>query len=329
MMKIIITIPILCFSLVSFSFENLVSGTGITVENKRTLKSSSIPYAIARQGQRVVNNEELVKGFLELESEVYSVSTAPSLIQTKKEGRLLLNNWPLTRWPHAQIPTEISAMLDNATIPGWKQKVEYTSHFKMAGCLNQSPLRFGDVDADAKSELVLFLNGELIIFSPEQGRIVFSTFYEADDWYRQGSLGDENEASDVDGKKYQHHSEMLALNGYEHSAYRSYTKVYVQDFDGDGVSEIVSWRKTYQSYPVGELTGFKLLSNRYEQYKKDESGEYIPQKDTSEASIQGWLTGKSLTWQSGFPSKSECAGQDGQLIPEMHDPLLNDPDVLK
>ena len=45
--------------------------------------------------------------------------------------------------------------------------------------------------------------------------------------------------------------------------------------------------------------------------------------------IQSWLLAKNLTWQKGFLSKSECAGQEGQLIPEIHDPLLNDPDVLR
>jgi hypothetical protein len=44
--------------------------------------------------------------------------------------------------------------------------------------------------------------------------------------------------------------------------------------------------------------------------------------------VKGWLTAKQLTWKKGYPSKSECAGQEGQFIPEMHDVLLNDPDVL-
>ncbi len=317
--KVITIITLIVFSVHSYSFS-LEAGKSRGEMAKSTLKQIYQKYGT-------------LPGFLyeESENKYFSLSKTANAIGIfdLSNEQDVLSGWPLTRWPHAHLPTEISAMLDNATIQGWKQKVEYTSHIKMAGCLNQSPLRFGDVDADAKNELVLFLNGELIIFSPEQGRTVFATFYDADDWYRQGSLGDENEASDVDGKKYQHHSEMLALNGYEHSAYRSYTKVYIQDFDGDGNSDLVSWRKTFQSNPVGDVDGFRLLSNRYDLYKKDASGEYIPQEDTSETTIQSWLTAKNQTWQSGFPSISECAGQEGQLIPEMHDPLLNDPDVLK
>ena len=73
---------------------------------------------------------------------------------------------------------------------------------------------------------------------------------------------------------------------------------------------------------------FEKLSDSHLHYKKV-NNEYQLQTDTAPETIQGWLTDKNLTWQKGFPSKSECAGQEGQLIPEMHDPLLNDPDVLK
>lgn len=34
------------------------------------------------------------------------MSFEPSLIQTKKEGRVLLGNWPLTRWIHLSVPQE-------------------------------------------------------------------------------------------------------------------------------------------------------------------------------------------------------------------------------
>ena len=69
--------------------------------------------------------------------------------------------------------------------------------------------------------------------------------------------------------------------------------------------------------------------------KKDEllvhyalvDGEYKKQS-TSANTIKGWLATRQLTWQKGFPSQSECPGAEGKLIPELHDPLLNDPDVL-
>ena len=61
---------------------------------------------------------------------------------------------------------------------------------------------------------------------------------------------------------------------------------------------------------------------------KVEEGRYATQ-DIDSLAIKGMLAAQSLTWQSGFPTYSECPGQEGQLIPEMHDPLLNDPDVLQ
>jgi len=120
---------------------------------------------------------------------------------------------------------------------------------------------------------------------------------------------------------------------------RSYSKLYVNDFENDGHEDILVWRKVYVSNNKANLQkGFSLIRDEYVHYERDltaqgsseagVTGEYLPQ-ETDSATIQGWLATKNQTWQSGFPSKSECAGQDGQLIPEMHDPLLNDPDVLK
>lgn len=84
----------------------------------------------------------------------------------------------------------------------------------------------------------------------------------------------------------------------------------------------------YRSNLIKEpVAGFTKLSDVYVHYKLTD-GEYKKQT-TEQRVIKGWLDAKNLTWQKGYPSKSECPGKEGQLIPEMHDPLLNDPDVLK
>lgn len=78
-----------------------------------------------------------------------------------------------------------------------------------------------------------------------------------------------------------------------------------------------------------QVPGFTLLRNKYQHYAwSTDQNEYLPQ-ETEESQIQAWLSKNNHTWQTGFPSQSECAGQKGKLIPEMHDPLLNDPDVLR
>lgn len=284
------------------------------IENKSaTGKHRSIGYTNLGSGNKWYRlNKELVLKGVDVNTQEY------------------LGSFPIVRWASSSRPKETVSIHNLYGMNEWKSEVEFTSHFKMAGCLNQIPLNYADIEADSKNELVLFLNGELVIFSPESSQIVFSAFYQADDWY-QGPIEDPELKSDVDGKVYQDVSEFLAYNGHRHGAHRSYTKIYIQDFDNDDNMGIVTWRKTYLSNEVGNPDGFSLLSNEYRHYERSLSnqGEYLPQDGTTEQTIQGWLSANKLTWQKGFPSKSECAGQEDQLIPEMHDPLLNDPDVLK
>jgi hypothetical protein len=85
--------------------------------------------------------------------------------------------------------------------------------------------------------------------------------------------------------------------------------------------------KLYESRSLSDSTrGFSRKRDTFVHYKLV-GGVYELQQTAAEQ-VQAWLNAKNLTWQAGFPSKSECPGQEGQLIPEMHDPLLNDPDVL-
>jgi hypothetical protein len=204
------------------------------------------------------------------------------------------------------------------------------------GCLNETPLRYGDVDGDSKNELVLFLNDNLLIFDTELGKTVFLSLYNL--------LGDHTSLEDTieqhtksDPTFPQHVSSIATNSGAAFKndatviepAYKVYAKHYVHDFDNNQGSDLVVWRKFYQSRLQGDsVKGYEKVSDTYLHYSKVD-GEYQLETDTAPETIQGWLTSKNLTWQSGFPSKSECAGQEGQLIPEMHDLLLNDPDVLK
>ncbi|ASP40165.1 hypothetical protein CHH28_16435 [Bacterioplanes sanyensis] len=216
--------------------------------------------------------------------------------------------------------------------------MRYTSHKPFAGCLNQSPLRYGDVERDGDNELVLYLNGELLIFSPKYERVVFSTFLQADDWFVDPTWREPVAPSVLDGKVYQHQSEYMLYNGISTPAYRYYSKVFVEDFDADDNPDVVVWSKTYVSNEAGKESGFHPVKNELKHYERDlttqkrlengVTGEYLPQI-TMDVVIEGWLRENELTWQQGFPSRSECPGEEGKLIPEMHDPLLNDPDVLR
>jgi hypothetical protein len=252
----------------------------------------------------------------------------------------ILSGWPLTRWEHLWIPKEKKqAYYDAGMIDYVIGKPNIVSSNPGVGCLNNAPLRYGKL-AEQEEILFLFLNDQMQIFSPMYQKVVFAEYYDNSDWETEVSGNKRRQTLQFDSDDQ--YISMLVV-GARDSAYpgvRSYAKLYVGDYDQDGNEDIVVWRKVFLSNKKSNSQkGFTFLRNEYAHFERDlvtqnnsevgETGEYLPQDDTSEATVQGWLTTKNQTWQSGFPSKSECAGQEGQLIPEMHDPLLNDPDVLK
>jgi len=261
------------------------------------------------------------------------------LAQINITSKTLVGPWPLSRWPHLSIPKEIDASLRNYSIKNYKSRISYTTRKRNPGCLDQTPLRFGDIESDGNPELVLFLNGELIIFSPQYQRTVFAAFWETDDWERE-FLKYNNKPNQHGTETIQYASKAIAHRwNVTDKAMRAYSKIYEGSFDGDNHADILVWQKVYESNTSTEAPGFKLLSNTFKHFERDltaqatlptgVTGEYLPQETTTPEQIQTWLSSSNLTWQSGYPSLSECTGQETQLIPEMHDPLLNDPEVLQ
>ena len=359
-MKILSFFLLLTVSAVVMSFDDIVSGIGITPENEDNLRGSSLPYAIARQGQRAANNEELVQGYFETDNVIYSVSSEPALIATKKDGRVLIGNWPLTSWSQTiQMKGEgtnwqtrhlvanalggnVTEVKEPETMAFANYQYELPSFKTFMGCLADSPLRYGDIDQNSGKELVLILDNDLVVFSPSQQKIIFATRFAISDELRA-----EEVAGWFDGGLEPPTSQYVASSGFGDGlraafpATRSFAKIFVDDFDGNGKPDIVVWRKLYQSREVSDaVRGFKFETELLAHYQL-ENGEYQIQSNNppedgefevdpaQQAQLKGWLETKNLTWQKGFPTKSECAGQEGQLIPEMHDALLNDPDVLK
>lgn len=221
-----------------------------------------------------------------------------------------------------------------------EQKLELTYELNpenTLGCYGNSPLRYGDLDGDTTDEIVLFLGEDLVMFSPEQEAIIFSQNLNIADWMSKEEtsqwITDFGKAGPLGDQHPQYQSSIIAFTSANYQSvqagYRGYGKLYFGDFNSDGKRDIIVWRKIYQSLLRGNTKdGFALKKDNYLHYEKSASGIY-DLADTDANTINGWLTSKDLTWSKGYPSKSECAGQEGQLIPEMHDPLLNDPDVLK
>ncbi len=324
------------------AFFLLAIGTSaLSMELTQGYGRSEIPKNIKKQMWNSEGGPFIADGLVQSnkEDQYYWLfrSLSISLFDTAASKNLAA--WPLTRWPYLNRPELIMHALHQVQPKiDWRKRIEYTPHLLFAGCLNKIPLRYGDIDDNQDNELVLFLNGELVVFSPKYQRTVFSNFYQADDWFRDPDWKKEPLVSEVDGKFYQYQSEHMIYNGISTPAYRYYSKLFTGDIDEDGNPDIVLWEKTYASNEKGGTKGFHLVSSNLKHFERDltaqkvteagVTGEYLPQITTSIV-LENWLTSANLTWSKGFPSLSECAGEEGKLIPEMHDPLLNDPDVLK
>lgn len=252
--------------------------------------------------------------------------------------------WKINRWDHLEVPAEINFA------PGMtkNENISFNPRNASAGCLTKTPLRYGDVEDDGTKEIILVLDDELIIFSPEYERTVFSTFIDVSDWWPYGEkfllatyLKDNDEKMPEESKLYHGYSHSWADRadrGQFEPGVRAYSKIFVGDFDDDGNPDIIKWEKVYRSNKKTASIAWNKVRSSLTHYERDldaqkvtgagVTGEYLPQI-TMDVIIEGWMRDRELTWQKGYPSKSECEGQEGQLIPEMHDPLLNDPDVLK
>ncbi|MFY0639806.1 MAG: hypothetical protein JXR16_02090 [Bermanella sp.] len=342
------SILLLLTSLIAYSFDK---GVGINSNNKDSLWNTSLPYAIARQGLRAASGDEYIVAFQDFDTYVFGLSNSSRVIKVNKDGRSLLGNWSFAssascdtndpnciepwwngRWSDQEfLEPEIKKRLSNYDIK-LPFELSYGDDVSDAiGCLEHTPLRYGDIDEDTNSELVIFLKNSLVIFSPKEEKVIFSSVFNYPDFVTWQTLIDAEMYLDDPDANTPQYASLLEFKKDRNAiiGYRGYSKLFIQDFGNDQKNELVVWRKFYQSRLQGDnVKGFEKLSDSYLHYKKV-NGEYQLQTDTAPETIQGWLDSKNLTWQKGFPSKSECAGQEGQLIPEMHDPLLNDPDVLK
>jgi len=264
-----------------------------------------------------------------------------------------LGGWPLTPYIHhlflfGEYPAAASALAEAKgqtppapqapLTPVADDPVSYSLSQKglqkrTYGCFTQSPLRYGDMDGDTQLELVLFLDNTVVFFSPQQGVVTFSYHFWLEDEASSDSLIYHEESPIMQGITpsdpiyfAESGGDVLVMERYP--AKRSLTKLYVGDYFQEDRQDIVLWRKLYESNARSVAQGgFRLIGNYYAHYVKQTDGTYAP-ADTEQNQLQNILTANSLTWPQGYPSQGECTGQEGRFILEMHDPLLNDPDIL-
>lgn len=324
---------------------NLKSGVVVNDSTLEELSRTSIPYAVAMCGWSTTcdsSNAVDVIGFTNLGSGnvYYSLGQDMKIRSFNIATKLDLGNWPLTRTADdsQQKIAKLSAANERDQAGTENNLQMGTENTQTLGCLWDYPLRYGDINGDGQTELVLLPGknnpGEgadsrldFLVFSLQSHSVIFSirlareaiggTIAEYDPNYKQKS-------------DYDQFPQFIDADGYSETdaAMRYYAKLYFGDLNGNGKPDIIAWRKRYDSRSVGDtVQGYKLTAQLLTHYELD-TGVYKAQA-TDEATIKGWLAAKGLTWQKGYPQTSECAGQTGKPIPEMVDPLLNDPDVLK
>ena len=293
-----------------------------------------------------------ITSFYELPENIFVLSRDYNLGKIAIQKELYVGSWTIARWQYHFFNPEFIAwnesVASNLTEDGdyWPE-LFLNPKLNNIGCYGAMPLRYGDFGNEGTYDLVIFLGNEFIVFSPKEEGVIFSLQYHLDDWmtaeettafYDGGAYG----ISEGDIlPQYQSKTSGYAIERLQivASAYRGHSKVFQGDLDDDGHSDLIVWNKLYRSRSNSDLiAGFELISNTWIHYERDltaqaeseagVTGEYLPQ-DTPEADIQKWLAENNLTWSKGYPAKSECPGEEGQLIPEMHDPLLNDPEVLQ
>lgn len=234
--------------------------------------------------------------------------------------------WRLNHYPDLQVEKK-------ANNQGVAFSYEYVE-LPGIGCLLKYPLRYGDVNNDGKKELVILFSGNtqdqenMAVFSPEVGKVIFASILTVNRAIDSSPEVLEQLYPDWGGtSEYQYSYDEGRSPPSLSMGYRTFGKHFFGDINDDGTQDIILWRKYFESLKQGDTKkGFAKKDELFVHYSLVD-GDYKKQP-TAAKTIKGWLAAKQLSWQQGFPSRSECPGQEGQLIPELHDPLLNDPDVL-
>jgi hypothetical protein len=196
------------------------------------------------------------------------------------------------------------------------------------GCLRKFPMRYGDIESDGNPELAVVYDNNIVIYSLEQNQVVFSAHYWlADEIDSERAITTFTITDASDTPQYIAESGTNPSVGRIYPAWRSLTKIFDGEFDGEYGFDLVMWRKVFESNLNDEVKGFHKTADVLFHYSL-QGGEYVLMETESDE-IKAWLDSNELTWSQGYPSVSECKGEEGELIPEMHDPLLNDPEVFQ
>lgn len=339
------------------AIPDLQIGASVNSSTLYEIAGGSAPYATARSGQRQYGEDTVVSAFLVPSNGgvVYSLSDEANLYATPYPSGGTSKRWPLSWWEDAYIEPPLS----QAEYPEDFDLYQESLYLKYPGFVNSPecpglgesrhlfPLRYGALVPEAESMLIAIPVSSFFVVAPSTGKVVFSVRLASDGWLTRESTKEyfSIDCTTSDGQRVDEtclSSRLKRAPQFQSSAaeeitngplipapgLREYAKLYVGDFDGNGRTDLIVWGKSYKSRMGSDpIVGFVKLRDTVVHY------EYISpefkRRTTKPETIRGWLTARQLTWSKGWPNKSECPGQTNQLIPEMHDPLLNDPEVLQ
>jgi hypothetical protein len=348
---------------VSAAAQNLELTPATTVNDQtlQQLATTSMPYAIAGLNQDSKKDGEVLAFYLTPDNKIYSLSGGMKIYYSDLTSKQLLGDWDLASFDEtydmkgerdSALPyiAEAKGEDEAEEVPYLdateKQELGLAASFldvnysmldpdRLYGCFVKHPLRYGDINGDGQVELALWLTESFLVFSPQSKKTIFGVNYFFEDimdaeFQLTFAERHKRELAEMGAKAPQIFAESGAdiLADRVVPAVRSVAKVFFGEFDNDNKHDIIMWRKLYGSRTVGDsVKGYEKQGDVLIHYSF-ENGIYKKQT-TESADVKAWLTSKNLTWSKGYPNKSECAGETNQLIPEMHDPLLNDSEVLQ
>lgn len=344
---------ILLSSNVCYSQAILEKGVAVTDENLNALAKTSDEYDVAFSNQ-IDFGDATVRAFILLEDKrrLFSLSDEKILYLSDFVTRKPLGSWSIAGYP--EDVRMFGERLVAAPYIAADYGEEYTENTPMEslefneppsylfdkayqdglGCFQRSPLRFGDIDKNGSNELVLHIGNSLVLFSLSTHKVIFSMGWRSQDevlresYPEQEELGEGIDFNAADAPQFIAESGVYPLIIPFLPARRSYAKSFYDDFDKDNAKDILVWRKLYESRLNDDpVRGFNLIGEALIHYELN-ANRYVLQK-TNEKEIRGWLVESGLKWRDGYPGVSECETDNGALIPDMHDSLLNDSDLLK
>src|SRR5690625_797922 len=291
---------------VAASALDLEKGVVKTEDNTFELTQTTTPdayaYGTAMLTHRKLGDRGVVSFFIQNDvNRVISLSRGMKVYVTDLENDKILSVWPLTRWPHdTYFPEELAERyVDHGYSSDFGDDRPF--HLELGrgtllrmGCLADTPLRYGDINNDGNSELVVWIGNDFVVFSTVKNKVLFSQRLRVEDWL------DKNESEEFLSLRFgnlephfpQYQSAVLRQTtaNYQSAAlgYRGYGKLYMADFNEDGHHDIVVWHKFYISNTLGDSTlGFSHERDTLLHYSLID-GEYQPQ-ETDGDTIRGWL----------------------------------------